>query len=53
MRIEILNVAKRDLSTGYRYYEKRERGLGRYFLDSLYSDIEALSVFGGIHRKTY
>jgi hypothetical protein len=29
------------------------RGLGTYFLDTLYSDIESLRILGGIHRKAY
>lgn len=30
-----------------------EAGLGIYFLDSLYSDIDSLRIYGGIHRKAY
>jgi hypothetical protein len=41
------------LIQGHRFYEDREVGLGSYFLDSLYSDIDSLRVFGGIHRKAY
>ncbi|MCX6866130.1 MAG: type II toxin-antitoxin system RelE/ParE family toxin [Verrucomicrobia bacterium] len=29
------------------------RGLGTYFLDTLYSDIDSLRILGGIHRKAY
>ena len=25
--------------------------VGGYFLDSLYSDIDSISIYGGIHRK--
>ena len=28
-------------------------GLGEYFLDSLFSEIDSLLLFGGIHRKVY
>lgn len=28
-------------------------GLGSYFLDSLYSDIESLNLYAGIHRVAY
>ena len=28
-------------------------GLGTYFLDSLYSDIESLRLYAGIHRLVY
>jgi hypothetical protein len=53
MRLQILDLARNDLIEGFRFYEDKEKGLGRYFLASLYSDIEALKVFGGIHRKPY
>lgn len=53
MKIELLDLAKSDLIEGYRFYEAQEQGLGNYFLDTLYSDIESLHVFGGIHRVAY
>ena len=49
MRIEILDEAEKDLLRGFRFYEKQRPGLGDYFLDSLYSDIDSLHLFGGIH----
>jgi len=53
MRLEILDLAMRDLVEGFHFYENKEGGLGDYFLTNLYSDIESLKVFGGIHRKAY
>lgn len=53
MRLQILDLAKNDLIEGYHFYESREEGLGDYFLVNLYSDIESLKLFGGIHRKVY
>lgn len=50
MRIEILDKAEGDLVNGFRFYESHEAGLGAYFLDSLYSDIDSLTVYAGIHR---
>lgn len=38
---------------GYHFYETVEASLGIYFLDSLYSDIDSLRIYGGIHRKAY
>ena len=29
------------------------RELGDYFFDTLFSDIDSLALFGGIHRKVY
>lgn len=49
MRVRILDNAERDLEEGYHFYERQSPGLGTYFLDSLYSDIDSLSYFGGIH----
>ena len=53
MRLQILDLARDDLIEGFRFYENKGRGLGDYFLVNLYSDIESLKVFGGIHRKAY
>ena len=49
MRIRILDEAEKDLEEGYRFYESKSVGLGSYFLDSLYSDIDSLLYFAGIH----
>lgn len=53
MRLDLLDLARDDLIEGYRFYERKEQGLGSYFLVNLYSDIESLKLFGGIHRKAY
>jgi hypothetical protein len=53
MRLQILDLARDDLVEGFRFYEKREKGLGDYFLVNLYSDIESLKLFAGVHRKAY
>lgn len=47
--IRILVAARRDLLAGYRFYERQARGIGRYFLDSMYSDIESLRIHAGVH----
>ncbi len=51
MKLEFLDLAQGDLIDGYRFYESQEAGLGTYFLDTLYSDIDSLRIYGGIHRK--
>lgn len=53
MRIEILDEAQDDLIQGFHFYEGREAGLGAYFLDCLFSDIDSLLVYGGIHQVVY
>ncbi len=50
MRIKILSAAESDLEEGHRFYESQADGLGTYFLDTLYSDIDSLAYFAGMHR---
>lgn len=50
MRIEVLDEAQDDLIQGFRFYEGREVGLGSYFLDCLFSDIDFLRLHAGVHR---
>ena len=49
MKIEILDEAREDLMEGFRFYESLDEGLGSYFLDCLFSDIDSLVQFFGIH----
>lgn len=49
MKVRILASASQDLVEGYHFYEKQTEGIGTYFLDSLYSDIDSLIVNAGIH----
>jgi hypothetical protein len=51
--IEILDKAEDDLVSGFAFYEAQQRGLGRYFRDCLYFDIEMLRIHGGVHRIVY
>ena len=49
MNVSILDATQEDLANGYRFYEGQAPGLGGYFIDSLFSDIDSLKFFGGIH----
>ena len=49
MRIKILDEANLDLYSSVQFYENQSPGLGMYFLDTLFSDIEALHVCAGLH----
>ena len=49
MRIQILDAAEQDLIDGFNFYNSREVGLGDYFLDSLFSDIDSLYLYARIH----
>ena len=53
MRIEILDEAESDLIEGFHFYQRQETGLGWYFLDSLFSDIDSLLLYAGIHDIVY
>jgi hypothetical protein len=53
MKIRILSAAEKDLEEGCRFYDLQALGLGSYFLDSLYSDIDSLAYFGGIHQVVF
>ena len=52
MRVKILPSAVNDLADGRSFYEHQNPGVGDYFLDSLFSDIDSLALYGGIHRQT-
>lgn len=53
MRVRIQPSALRDLQEGFLFYERKEPGLGSYFMDTLFSDIDSLQLFGGIHSMHF
>jgi hypothetical protein len=53
VKISIQPSALADLKDGFRFYEKQQPGLGSYFLDSLYSDIDSLVLYAGIHFRQF
>ena len=53
MRIRVLSSALRDLQKGRKFYEKQAEGLGDYFYNSLFSEIDSLQLYGGIHGKKH
>ncbi len=50
MKIRILHEAELDLLEGYSFYEMQASGVGDYFLDSLYTDIESLLLYASSHE---
>jgi hypothetical protein len=40
LKIRILSLAVQDLDSGRGFYDRQQPGLGDYFLDSLFSDID-------------
>ena len=53
MKIKLLYSALDDMTEGRLFYEKQGEGLGDYFFDSLFSDIDSLILYGGIHPKFF
>jgi plasmid stabilization system protein ParE len=53
VKVEILDEAELDLVEGFRFYESQATGLGDYFLDSLFSDIDSLRLYAGIHPRYF
>jgi plasmid stabilization system protein ParE len=53
MNLRILASAFHDLADGRDFYERQDSGLGEYFLDTLFSDIDSLVLYAGIHRKVF
>lgn len=51
MRVRIARSAEEDLLLGFAFYDRQQEGIGSYFLDSLYADIDSLAFYGGIHPK--
>lgn len=53
MRIRILATAVADLEAAREFYDLQEPGVGDYFQDCLFSEIESLILHAGIHRKVH
>ena len=53
MTIVILPSARGDLAAGSAFYEQQQWGLGAYFQESLFSDIDSLKLYAGVHRKVF
>ena len=53
MKISVQPSALADLRRGVRFYGRHAPGLGQYFLDSLYSDIDSLQLYAGIHAVQF
>ncbi len=49
MQVRIARSAETDLLEGFAFYERQQTGIGDYFLDSLFADIDALTLYAGIH----
>lgn len=50
MKVRILRSALDDLAAGRQFYDRQEEGVGQYFFDSLFAEIDSLVLYAGIHR---
>lgn len=53
MKLRILPSAIQDLRRGQEFYARQGDSLGEYFLDSLFSDIDSLELYAGVHTKVF
>ena len=51
MKLQIRPSAFNDLAKGRLFYDSQELGIGDYFFDSLFADIDSLKLYAGIHPK--
>jgi plasmid stabilization system protein ParE len=49
MKVRILTTGIGDLEAGREFYNRQAPGVGEYFLDSLFADIDSLVLFAGVH----
>jgi hypothetical protein len=49
MKVQVLRSAMKDLATSRIFYDRQEAGVGDYFFDSLFAEIDSLILYGGIH----
>lgn len=53
MKIQVLTAAINDLEEGRLFYQQQGEHLGDYFLDSLFTDIDSLVIYAGIHQQVF
>lgn len=53
MKLRILPSAVQDLDRGREFYARQNDSLGDYFLDSLFSDIDSLELYAGVHATFF
>ncbi len=53
MKVRILPSAVADLDRGREFYARQSDSLGDYFLDSLFSDIDSLALYAGVHARAF
>jgi plasmid stabilization system protein ParE len=44
-------TAQKPIYGGFRFYQRKSRGVGWYFFETLSAEIESLHLYAGVHRK--
>ncbi|MDR4509174.1 MAG: hypothetical protein MRJ65_13240 [Candidatus Brocadiaceae bacterium] len=52
-KVLLLKEAAMDLEEGRLFYDKKEKGIGDYFFNSLISDLESIKLYAGVHSKRF
>ncbi len=53
MKIQLLRTAFDDIVLAQEFYEQQQNGLGIYFQDAIFSDIDALALYAGDHVQVF
>ena len=53
MKVRVLRSAFDDLASGREFYNLQQQGVGQYFFNSLFSEIDSLVLYAGIHRLKF
>ncbi|MGO9020644.1 MAG: type II toxin-antitoxin system RelE/ParE family toxin [Syntrophobacteraceae bacterium] len=51
--VVVMKEVADDLNDGKAFYEQRESGIGEYFWDSLFADIESLVIYAGVYVREH
>lgn len=53
MKIQLLSTAFADIAEAQMFYEQQQKGLGVYFQDAIFTDIDSLIVYAGVYSQIF
>lgn len=53
MKVRVVRPALQDLAAGRKFYDRQCAGIGSYFFDSLFAEIDSLVLYAGTHRMVF
>ena len=53
MKVQVLRPALEDIAAGREFYDRQGEGVGAYFFDSVFAEIDSLVLNAGIHRVQF